>query len=88
MLISSAENCSRGGIAQLVERLVRNERLTNTLIFSQVLSPDFSEVKPRREDGEAARAAREFLRKHDLLPKPHGDLQLELGSITAGAAEA
>jgi hypothetical protein len=48
MLISSAENCS-GGIAQLVERLVRNDRLTNTPIFSQVFSPDFSEVKPRRD---------------------------------------
>jgi hypothetical protein len=43
------------------------------------------EVKPRLpKEGEAARAAREFLRKHDLLPKSHGDLQLELGSITAG----
>jgi len=38
-----------GGIAQLVERLVRNDRLTNRPIFSQVLSPDFSEVKPPRD---------------------------------------
>jgi hypothetical protein len=47
VLIFAAEKFR--GIAQLVERLVRNDRLTNTLIFSQVLSPDFSEVKPRRD---------------------------------------
>jgi hypothetical protein len=38
-----------GGIAQLVERLVRNDCLTNPPILSQVLSSTFSEVKPRRD---------------------------------------
>ena len=46
MLVSVAND---GGIAQLVERLVRNDHLTNTPIFSQVLSSDFSEVRPRRD---------------------------------------
>jgi hypothetical protein len=37
VLISGAEK-SYGGIAQLVERLVRNERLTNIPTFSHLLS--------------------------------------------------